>query len=82
MSEALTPGVAYGCFELLRLLGRAPMPVNAARALGKLGVVTARRVTDCSILLGWTEVNDAGLLTLTLRGQAVSSMTQTQERLR
>ena len=61
MSEVLSPGVAYGWFELLDWLGQAPMPVTAARTLGKLGVVSAKRVTDCSLLLGWTEVNDAGL---------------------
>lgn len=82
MSEVLSPGVAYGCFELLRLLDQTPMPVTAARTLGKLGVVSAKRVTDCSMLLGWTEVNDAGLLAPTLRGQAVSAMPRTEERLR
>ena len=82
MSEVLSPGVAYGCFELLRLLAQTPMPVTAARALGKLGVVSAKRVTDCSILLGWTEVNDTGLLAPTLRGQAVSIMPRTEEKLR
>lgn len=81
MSEALSPGVAYGCFELLHLLNQTPMLVTAARNLGKLGVVSARRVTDCSILLGWTEVNDAGLLAPTVRGQAVSTMPRTEERL-
>lgn len=58
------------------------MPITAARTLGKLGVVSSRRVTDCSILLGWAEVNDAGLLALTLRGQVVSTMPRTEERLR
>ncbi|HVJ36872.1 MAG TPA: DUF3883 domain-containing protein [Stenotrophomonas sp.] len=82
MSESLSPGVAYGCFELLRLLGETPMPVTAARTLGKLGVVSAKRVTDCSVLLGWTEVNDVGLLAPTLRGLAVSTMPRTEERLR
>lgn len=82
MSEVLSPGVAYGCFELLHLLSQAPMPVTAARTLGKLGVVSAKRVTDCSLLLGWTEVNDAGLLAPTLRGQSVSAMPRTEERLR
>jgi len=82
VSEVLSPGVAYGCFELLDLLGQAPMPVTAARTLGKLGVVSAKRVTDCSLLLGWTEVNDAGLLAPTLRGQSISAMPRTEERLR
>lgn len=58
------------------------MPVTAARTLGKLGVVSAKRVTDCSVLLGWTEVNDVGLLAPTLRGLAVSTMPRTEERLR
>ena len=82
MSEALSPGVAYGCFELLRLLDQAPMPRAAASALGKLGVVSAKRVTDCSIMLGWTEVNETGLLAPTLRGLTVCAMPRTEERLR
>lgn len=82
MSEALSPGVAYGCFELLRLLDQTPMPVTAARSLGKLGVVSAKLVTDCSMLLGWIEVSDAGLLIPSLRGQTVSAMSRTEERLR
>ena len=82
VSEVLSPGVAYGCFELLQILNQTPMPVTAARSLGKLGVVSARRVTDCSLLLGWTEVNDVGFLAPTLRGQSVSAMPRTEERLR
>lgn len=82
MSEALSPGVAHGCFELLRLLNQTSMTVATARTLGKLGVVSAKRVTDCSMLLGWTEVNDAGLLAPTLRGQTVSALPRTEERLR
>lgn len=82
MTEALSPGVAYGCFELLRLLDKSPMPVSAARALGKLGVVSAKRVTECSMLLGWTEVDADGRLGPTLRGHAVSAMPRTEERLR
>ncbi|WP_341646742.1 protein NO VEIN domain-containing protein [Thauera sp. SDU_THAU2] len=64
------------------MLDQQPMPITAARALGKLGVVCAKRVTDCSILLGWTEVNSAGLLTPSLRGQAINTMPRTEERLR
>lgn len=82
MSEALSPGVAYGCFELLDMLEQTPMPLGAARTLGKLGVVSAERVTRCALLLGWAEVNDGGMLAPTLRGQSIRSMPRTEERLR
>lgn len=82
MSEALSPGVAYGCFELLDLLAAAPMSLGAARSLGKLGVVNSDRVTVCAQLLGWSEVNEAGLLVPTIRGNSVRAMPRTEERLR
>lgn len=82
MSEALSPGIAYGCFELLDVLDATPMPLGAARSLGKLGVVSYDRVTTCAQLLGWTEINDAGLLVLTVRGQSIRAMPRTEERLR
>lgn len=82
MSEALSPGIAYGCFELLDVLDATPMPLGAARSLGKLGVVSSDRVTTCAQLLGWTEINDAGLLVPTVRGQSIRAMPRTEERLR
>ena len=82
VSEALSPGVAHGCFELLELLEQTPMPLAAARTLGKLGVVSAERVTRCALLLGWAEVNEGGLLAPTLRGQSIRGMPRTEERLR
>lgn len=82
MSEVLSPGVAYGCFELLDLIHGSPMPLAAARGLGKLGVVSARRVTDCALSLGWAEVNELGKLIPTARGQAVRALPLTEFRLR
>lgn len=82
MSEALSPGIAYGCFELLDVLDATPMPLGAARSLGKLGVVSSDRVTTCAQLLGWTEINDTGLLVPTVRGQSIRAMPRTEERLR
>ena len=82
MSETLSPGIAYGCFELLDVLDATPMPLGAARSLGKLGVVSSDRVTICAQLLGWTEINDAGLLVPTVRGQSIRAIPRTEERLR
>lgn len=82
MSEALSPGVAYGCFELLETLERTPMPLVAANTIGKLGVVSAERVTRCALLLKWIEVNEGGVLVPTLRGQSVRNMPRTEQRLR
>lgn len=82
VSEALSPGVAHGCFELLELLEHTPMTPRATKSLGKLGVVSAERVTRCALLLGWAEINEGGLLALTLRGQSIRSMPKTEERLR
>lgn len=82
VSEALSPGVAHGCFELLDLLGQTPMTPGAAKTLGKLGVVSAERVTRCALLLGWAEINEGGLLAPTPRGQSIRGMPKTEERLR
>lgn len=82
MSEALSPGVAHGCFELLDLLEQTPMTPGAAKTLRKLGVVSAERVTRCALLLGWAEINEGGLLAPTPRGQSIRGMHKTEERLR
>lgn len=82
MSEVLSPGVAYGCFELLDILTRAPMPLSAARGLGKLGVVSSKRVADCALVLGWVEVNENGCLLPTVRGLALRELPLTELRLR
>ncbi len=82
MSEVLSPGVAYGCFELLDLIDGSPMPLDVARGLGKLGVVSASRVTDCVLSLGWAEVNELGKLIPTTRGQTVRALPLTEFRLR
>lgn len=82
VSEPLSPGVAYGCFELLDLLEATPMSLNATRTLGKLGVVSAERATSCAQLLGWIAIDEVGLLVPTIRGQSVRAMPRTEERLR
>lgn len=82
MSELLSPGVAFGCFELLEILERGPIQVSSARALGKLGVVSAGRATDCTLLLGWAEKSDEGLIGITPRGQTIRNMPLTEQRLR
>ena len=82
MSEILSPGIAYGCFELLDLIDAAPMPLESARSLGKLGVVSAERATNCSITLGWVEVGENGVIYPTNRGQSVRSSNVVEHRLR
>ena len=82
MSETLSPGVAYGCFELLDLLGDATIPLENAKNLGKLGVIAAHRVTNCAIALGWVEINPDGAIVATARGQAVRATPLTEQRLR
>lgn len=82
MSENLSPGIAYGCFELLDLIDAAPMPLEHAKGLGKLGVIDAPRVTRCALALGWADVNDHGQIVATARGQAVRALPMTEQRLR
>lgn len=82
MSEVLSPGVAYGCFELLDLIDGSPMGLAAARGLGKLGVVSAARVADCALALGWVELDDRGMILPTPRGQSVRALPLTELRLR
>jgi len=80
--EALSPGVAYGCFELLDLIDASPMLLENARGLGKLGVIPAHRITNCAIALGWAEVDKDGSLVATARGKTVRALRLTQQRLR
>lgn len=82
MSENFSPGIAYGCFELLDFLADAAMPLEHAKGLGKLGVVDASRVTRCALALGWVEVNEDGQLLATARGQSVRVLPMTEQRLR
>ncbi|QSQ31172.1 DUF3883 domain-containing protein [Xanthomonas translucens] len=82
MSELLSPGVAYGCFELLDIIEAAPMPLENAKGLGKLGVISASRVTNCAIALGWAEINSYGNVVATARGQSVRALQMTEQRLR
>lgn len=82
MSELLSPGIAYGCFELLDLIEASPMPLENARGLGKLGVIAAPRVTNCALALGWVEVNYDGNVIATARGQSVRALPMTEQRLR
>ena len=82
MSELLSPGLAYGCFELLDLLHRSSMQLEDARALGKLGVVSAERAVKLSIELGWVEVGSHGRIHPTERGRSVCSGSEVECRLR
>lgn len=82
MSELLSPGVAFGCFELLEILERGQIQISSARSLGKLGVVSASRATDCTLLLGWAERSDGGFIGITPQGQSIRNMPLTEQRLR
>jgi hypothetical protein len=83
VSDTLSPGVAYGCFELLDIIENAatPLLLDTARNLGKLGVIAAVRVTGCALALGWAEVNERGEIIATARGQSVRAMPLTEHRL-
>lgn len=82
MTEALSPGVAYGCLELLRLVNTSRMSLAGARNIHKLGVVSANRVIDCAFLLKWLEVDETGKLVLTVHGSSILGMSRTEDRLR
>ena len=66
---SLSPGIAYGCFDLLGLIERHPMPFERMRAeLPTRDKVEIRHLIELSQDLSWVRSNDSGVAVLTPRG--------------
>lgn len=66
---ALSPGVAYGCFNLLRMADQHPMPFQQMRAeLPRHGGMDVGRLLEMAQELYWLRANDMGIAVLTPAG--------------
>lgn len=70
----LSPGIAYGCFNLLGLVERHPMPFERMRAeLPRHDKVEAMRLIELCQELSWVRSNDSGVAVLTPRGARLAA---------
>ena len=66
---ALSPGIAYGCFNLLRMADEHPMPFQQLRAeLPRHGGMEVARLLEVAQELRWLRANDSGIAVLTPAG--------------
>jgi hypothetical protein len=66
---ALSPGIAYGCFNLLRMADEHPMPFAQLRAeLPRHGGMDVGRLLEVAQELYWLRSNDSGIAVLTPAG--------------
>ncbi|AMM23834.1 DUF3883 domain-containing protein [Variovorax sp. PAMC 28711] len=66
---ALSPGIAYGCFNLLRLADEHPMPFQQLRSeLPRQGGMEVGRLLEVAQELHWLRANDCGIAVLTPAG--------------
>lgn len=71
---ALSPGIASGCFNLLGLVERHPMPFDRMRAeLPSHHKVELGKLVELCQELSWLRANDSGVAVLTPRGARVAS---------
>jgi hypothetical protein len=82
LREPLSPGIAYGCFELMAILCRSSIHTTAAATLGRLGVVSAGRAIECARALEWISEDPHGILRPSERGFEVNTIERTDLRLR
>lgn len=67
MTRPISPGVAFGCIELLGAASRNALTPAGVLSLA-LGTVPPRDVLEAAIALRWLELSTEGLLTPTVRG--------------
>jgi hypothetical protein len=66
---ALSPGIAYGCFNLLRMADEHPMPFARLRAeLPRQGGMEVGRLLEVAQELRWLHSNESGIAVLTPAG--------------
>jgi hypothetical protein len=70
----LSPGIAYGCFNLLGLVDRHPMPFERMRAeLPRHDKVEVGHLIELCQELFWIRANDGGVAVLTPRGARLAA---------
>ena len=71
----LSPGIAYGCFNLLGLVERHPMPFERMRAeMPRHDRVEVNHLIELCQELFWVRANDSGVAVLTPRGARLASV--------
>lgn len=81
MSRPLSPGIAFGCTELLGVVTRNSLTSAGILSLS-LGSASPRDVLDATFNLHWIEVTPDGLLQPTVRGERAMAESDDRRRLR
>lgn len=81
MSRPLSPGVAFGCSELLGAVTRNALTPSGVLSLS-LGSAPPKDVLDTTIALRWIEITPEGLLAPTPRGERAMAEPDGRRRLR
>lgn len=81
MSRPLSPGVAFGCSELLVAVSRNVLTPGGVLSLS-LGSAPPRDVLDATVALRWIETNPEGQLSATPRGMRALAEPDGRRRLR
>lgn len=81
MTRPISPGVAFGCVELLGAASRNALTPGGVLSLA-LGTVPPRDVLEAAIALRWLEISTEGLLTPTVRGERALACADDRLRMR
>ncbi len=79
--QPLSPGIAFGCIELLEVVKRNELTPGGVHSLS-LGSVASSAIYRTCLDLSWIEVQPDGLLAVTVRGERASSAAGPQAGLR
>lgn len=81
MIRPLSPGVAFGCTELIGVASRNSLTPGGVLSLS-LGSASPKDVLDATFALRWIEVTPEGLLRPTMRGARVMEESDDRHKLR
>lgn len=79
--QPLSPGIAFGCIELLGVVKRNKLTPGGVHSLS-LGSVSPSAIYGACLDLSWLEVRPDGLLAITVRGERAAAMASPQAGLR
>jgi Domain of unknown function (DUF3883) len=79
--QSLSPGVAFGCIELLGVVKRNHLTPGGVHSLS-LGSVSSAAIYRACLELAWIEVQPDGLLSVTVRGERAAIARSPQAGLR
>lgn len=81
MTRPISPGVAFGCIELLGAASRNALTPGGVISLA-LGTVPSQDVLETAIALRWLEISTEGLLIPTIRGERALACADDRLRMR